>query len=74
MNLQVVRKLGAGSYAVVYLVREILDPLTDEALPSGSDRLGREYAIKCLSKVGYDADTLDAQMVEVSASRGPVTF
>ena len=73
MNLQVVRKLGAGSYAVVYLVREILDPLTDEALPSGSDRLGREYAIKCLSKVGYDADTLDAQMVEVSTSRNPVT-
>ena len=73
-NLQVVRKLGAGSYAVVYLVREILDPLTDGALPSTSDRLGREYAIKCLSKVGYDADALDAQMVEVSMSCAPTTF
>ena len=42
MNLQVVRKLGAGSYTVVYLVREILDPLTDAALPSGLDCLGRK--------------------------------
>jgi len=74
LNLQVVRKLGAGSYAVVYLVREILDPLTDNALPSPSDRLGREYAIKCLSKVGYDADTLDAQMIEVSTSCCPIKF
>ena len=72
MNLQVVRKLGAGSYAVVYLVREILDPLSEHALPSGSDRLGREYAIKCLRKGGYDADTLDAQMIEVSTSSRPL--
>jgi hypothetical protein len=73
LNLQVVRKLGAGSYAVVYLVREILDPLapTDDAVP---DRLGREYAIKCLSKVGYDADTLSAQMIEVSTLSRPLTL
>lgn len=78
-EFEVVRKLGSGSYAVVYLVREVLSRGTpfsddghcagrldlDDALPRKSTEYGREYAIKCLSKANLDEENLEAQMAEV---------
>ncbi|WWC97310.1 hypothetical protein V866_004189 [Kwoniella sp. B9012] len=48
---EVVRKLGTGSYAVVYLVRE-----------KGGRH--REYALKCLSKQDLEEEQLDTQLFE----------
>ncbi|KXN90173.1 Negative regulator of sexual conjugation and meiosis [Leucoagaricus sp. SymC.cos] len=81
-EFEVVRRLGSGSYAVVYLVKEVLS----RSLPSEDGHMstigsmefdgnlprrpetvyGREYAIKCLSKANLDADALDAQLTEVT--------
>jgi serine/threonine protein kinase len=82
-EFQVVRRLGTGSYAVVYLVREVLY----RTLPSEDGHMslvgpmdldgkigyptieyGRDYAIKCLSKANLDNDALAAQMSEVRPS------
>ncbi|KAI9511209.1 kinase-like protein [Russula earlei] len=79
---QVVRKLGTGSYAVVYLVRQILSrspPSEDDHIyPSGRLELddaastrspteyGREYAIKLLSKADLDEEELFAQLTEAT--------
>ncbi|KAI6021491.1 CAMK/CAMK-unique protein kinase [Pisolithus microcarpus] len=52
-EFQVVRKLGTGSYAVVYLVRE------------SYVSYGREFALKCLSKANLDEEALIAQLSEV---------
>ena len=52
-SFQVVRQLGSGSFAVVYLVKEI-------------GGVGQEYALKCLSKKDLNQDQLDSQMFEVS--------
>lgn len=76
-EFEVIRRLGAGSYAVVYLVREVLyraAPSYDGHITVGDmdDRprlnnvYGREYAIKCLSKANLDQDALAAQMSEVT--------
>jgi hypothetical protein len=80
-EFEVVRRLGSGSYAVVYLVREVLarrDPSDDghvagrmELDDASSHRsslvtYGREFAIKCLSKANLDEEALEAQMAEVS--------
>ncbi|KAL0581822.1 hypothetical protein V5O48_000190 [Marasmius crinis-equi] len=79
-EFEVVRRLGAGSYAVVYLVCEVLSrPSSDDGSSSiigsmdmegkaRSTRIeyGREYAIKCLSKANLDEDALAAQMSEVT--------
>lgn len=51
--LEVVRLLGRGSYAVVYLVREV-----------GVD--GGEYALKCLSKRDLSPDQLADQRLEAT--------
>ncbi|KAF9467294.1 hypothetical protein BDZ94DRAFT_1156439 [Collybia nuda] len=76
------RRLGHGSYAVVYLVQEVLS----RAQPSEDGHMstigvmefdskasslpetvyGREYAIKCLSKANLDEEELAAQMSEVT--------
>ncbi|KAL7424196.1 hypothetical protein Q5752_001782 [Cryptotrichosporon argae] len=48
---EVVRQLGSGSYAVVYLVREI-----------GGRK--REYALKCLSKQDLQEEQLQTQLFE----------
>jgi hypothetical protein len=81
-EFEVVRRLGAGSYAVVYQVLEVLE----RALPSEdghssmmghmdldgkhsrspSTKYGREYAIKCLSKANLNTEALTAQMDEVT--------
>lgn len=50
---EVVRKLGSGSYANVYLVREV-------------GGVGQEYALKCLSKQDLEQDSLDVQLFEAT--------
>jgi serine/threonine protein kinase len=80
-ELEVVRRLGAGSYAVVYLVREVLFrpvpsldshmslegmELDDKLTGRPSVEYGREFAIKCLSKANLDEEALAAQMSEVT--------
>jgi serine/threonine protein kinase len=89
-EFEVVKRLGTGSYAVVYLVREVLfrPPPSDDGHTSilGPIELdgklscrpcteyGREYAIKCLSKANLDEDALAAQMSEVSTSPSYLIF
>lgn len=53
---EVVRKLGSGSYANVYLVREV----------SGGAGGGQEFALKCLSKQDLEQDSLDVQLFEAT--------
>ncbi|TFK25524.1 CAMK/CAMK-unique protein kinase [Coprinopsis marcescibilis] len=77
-EFEVVRVLGTGSYAVVYLVREVLSrppPSEDGHMSTiGSMDMdgipqavyGREYAIKLLSKANLDEEALAAQMSEVT--------
>ncbi|KAF9237500.1 kinase-like protein [Melanogaster broomeanus] len=78
-EFEVIRRLGTGSYAVVYLVREVLSrtvPSEDghcgildfgEAPRSKSYvTYGRDFALKCLSKANLDEDALVAQMTEVT--------
>ena len=81
-EFQVVSKLGTGSYAVVYLVREVLSrsppseddhvypggrlELDDAAYMPCSAEYGREYAIKLLSKADLDEEELAAQLTEVT--------
>ncbi|RSH79091.1 uncharacterized protein EHS24_002025 [Apiotrichum porosum] len=50
---EVIRQLGSGSYAVVYLVRE-----------RGGRR--REYALKCLSKHDLEEEQLETQLFEAT--------
>lgn len=82
-EFEVVRKLGTGSYAVVYLVREVLSrslpsddghvaaigrmDLDDGSPGNQSTEYGREYAVKVLSKANLDDDALTAQLFEVCA-------
>jgi serine/threonine protein kinase len=81
-EFEVVRRLGAGSYAVVYQVLEVLErappsedghssmmghmDLDGKHTRSPSTTYGREYAIKCLSKANLDVEALTAQMDEVT--------
>ncbi|KAF9059792.1 hypothetical protein BDP27DRAFT_1238129 [Rhodocollybia butyracea] len=79
-EFEVVRRLGAGSYAVVYLVCEVLyrPPPSEDGHMVGTLDLedtsrsrpktvyGREYALKCLSKANLDEEALSAQMTEVT--------
>lgn len=83
-EFEVVRQLGTGSYAVVYLVREVLSrpplhsqdghmsldgmELDDKQSRQQFTEYGREYAIKCLSKSNLDEEALAAQMSEVCIS------
>ena len=78
-EFEVVRPLGAGSYAVVYHVHGVLSwkPLSedghspfgrmdlDEMPCRSSVEYGHEYAIKCLSKANLDEEALEAQTFEV---------
>ncbi|KAH7926529.1 hypothetical protein BV22DRAFT_1008854 [Leucogyrophana mollusca] len=78
-EFEVVRRLGTGSYAVVYLVREVLS----RSIPSEDGHVGtldfdgpskaksyttygRDFALKCLSKANLDEEALAAQMSEVT--------
>ncbi|CAG8712371.1 4221_t:CDS:2, partial [Acaulospora colombiana] len=77
-NLRVLRKLATGSYAVVYLVQEIIQPTTasnflnlseDEDSPpltpaaAAAPAQGRLFALKCLEKHAQDQD---AQLLEAT--------
>ena len=80
-EFEVIKQLGTGSYAVVYLVQEVLSrPVHSEdghmstigpmeldttTKPVQDIVYGREYAIKCLSKADLDQDALAVQMSEV---------
>jgi serine/threonine protein kinase len=80
-EFEVVRRLGAGSYTVVYQVLEVLErapPSEDDHSSmmghmeidgkysrSPSTMYGREYTIKCLSKANLNDEALMAQMDEV---------
>ena len=79
-EFEVIKQLGTGSYAVVYLVHEVLarPPRSEDGHMStiGSMEFdqprpgvvyGRKYAIKCLSKADLDEDALAVQMSEVRA-------
>jgi hypothetical protein len=83
IKFEVVKALGTGSYAVVYQVRQILSgypPPTEDLSPISAVNFddipscpapvsyGREYALKCLSKVDLDKDALSTQMFEVRLS------
>lgn len=61
---EVVRRLGAGSYASVYLVREV-SHLEHMGSDSNGREYGREYALRVLSKADLDEEALHAQMLEV---------
>ncbi|KAH7909953.1 kinase-like protein [Hygrophoropsis aurantiaca] len=78
-EFEVIRRLGTGSYAVVYLVREVLS----RSIPSDDGHIGvldfdgppksksyttygRDFALKCLSKANLDEEALAAQMSEVT--------
>ncbi|ORX33580.1 hypothetical protein BD324DRAFT_610564 [Kockovaella imperatae] len=50
---EVIRQLGSGSYAVVYLVRE-----------KGGRK--REYALKCLSKQDLEPEQIETQLFEAT--------
>ncbi|KDR75347.1 hypothetical protein GALMADRAFT_69329 [Galerina marginata CBS 339.88] len=81
-EFEVIKQLGTGSYAVVYLVQEVLSrPLPSEdghmstiglmeldnkSVPSLQIVYGRKYAIKCLSKANLDSEALELQMSEVT--------
>ncbi|PPQ89493.1 hypothetical protein CVT25_012165 [Psilocybe cyanescens] len=81
-ELEVIKQLGTGSYAVVYLVQEVLSrPVVSEdghmstiglmefdnkPLPPAHVVYGRKYAIKCLSKANLDEEALAIQMSEVT--------
>lgn len=77
-EFKVVRVLGTGSYAVVYLVQEVLSrpPPSDDGHMSifgsmdsdGAPQTvyGREFALKLLSKANLDEEALTAQMSEVT--------
>ena len=81
-EFEVIKQLGTGSYAVVYLVQEVLSrPVHSEDghmstigqmeldttnKPVQQTVYGREYAIKCLSKADLDQDALALQMSEVN--------
>ncbi|KAF4620704.1 hypothetical protein D9613_000552 [Agrocybe pediades] len=80
-EFEVIKQLGTGSYAVVYLVQEVLSrppPPSDDGHMSTIGLMefdsnkpaqivyGRKYAIKCLSKANLDEEALALQMSEVT--------
>ncbi|TFY75195.1 hypothetical protein EWM64_g8818 [Hericium alpestre] len=77
-EFEVVRKLGSGSYAVVYLVREVLSrappsdddhfrlDLDERSTSSHSVEYGRDFAVKLLSKANLDEEAIQAQLFEAT--------
>ena len=68
-TMRVIRKLGTGSYAVVYLAQEVapysvsfLD-IHEDSPPSTPAPVGRYFAVKCLAKHGRDQE---AQLSEAT--------
>ena len=81
IQFEVVRRLGYGSYAIVYLVREVLydDTTTTEedeylfaassAAPKAGPVYGREFALKCLSKADLTVEQMQVQKYEAILHR-----
>ncbi|KAG2368365.1 kinase-like domain-containing protein [Suillus spraguei] len=75
-EFEVVRRLGTGSYAVVYLVREVISriPISEDGHVGVLDLdptpppivYGRNFALKVLSKANLDSEALTAQLTEVT--------
>ncbi|KAG2043538.1 kinase-like domain-containing protein [Suillus americanus] len=75
-EFEVVRRLGTGSYAVVYRVREVISrsPISDDGHVGVLDLdpspppivYGRHFALKVLSKANLDSEALTAQLTEVT--------
>jgi len=63
-TFEVVKRLGFGSYATVYLVRENIKPTANRHVAEPVRR--RHYALKCLAKDEIDGVAVDAQMAEVT--------
>ncbi|KAG8779349.1 hypothetical protein FRC16_003452, partial [Serendipita sp. 398] len=67
--LRVIRKLGTGSYAVVYLVQEIVSyagnflDIDEDSPPGTPGPEGRLFALKCLAKNAQDQQ---AQLLEAT--------
>lgn len=66
-TFEVIKQLGVGSYATVYLVRENVKPAANRHVAESVRR--RHYALKCLAKDETDGVELDAQMTEVTSSQ-----
>lgn len=84
IQFEVVRQLGYGSYAIVYLVKEILyEPdhgngdhdlfphveEEDGAMVHEKTVYGREFALKCLSKRNLTDDQITVQKFEATLHR-----
>lgn len=82
IQYEIVRQLGYGSYAIVYLVKEILyepaddgDHLFPSEGESSSARMqhhtvyGREFALKCLSKRNLSDEQMMVQKFEATLHR-----
>jgi hypothetical protein len=79
LQLEVVRQLGVGSYAIVYLVRQVLydppewdegDEYDWEDEPQRPTRIyGKEFALKCLSKADLTEDLEEVQKYEATLHR-----
>lgn len=78
-GFEVVRNIDTGTYAVIYQVREVLvSPMSStdcHSLLDGTElddsvhlpmEYGRDFALKCFSKVNLDNEALVAQMAEVN--------
>jgi len=68
-RLEIVRKLGSGSYAVVYLCRAVIyDPYEDGGDYDDEEEVvyGQEFALKCLSKKDLSDDLLNVQKFEAT--------
>lgn len=82
VHLQVVRKLGTGSYAVVYLVKEFSrgrslsghhewaslksSRISIPMPPSIDIQYGRDFAVKCLPRASLSPEELEIQIFDVS--------
>lgn len=83
-RLEIIRKLGSGSYAVVYLARAVLwDPDVDgidsedgeAGLEFGQEVVyGQEFALKCLCKQNLSDELLEVQRFEVSLRAVPFSY
>lgn len=68
VKFEVVKKLGSGSYASVYLVREVIETgiKSSNWRRNSMPTIPREFAVKCLSKAHLTPEQLEAQLLEVS--------
>ncbi|GAA99720.1 uncharacterized protein L969DRAFT_96144 [Mixia osmundae IAM 14324] len=74
-QLEIIRQLGYGSYAVVYLARQVLYDAPEDAAFATDDHsvrgtvYGKEFALKCLCKKNLSDDLLEVQKFEATLHR-----